>query len=81
MRWKIVQDGDMLCAIDGSTWNVAHGGSMKRDVYAVAEFMFREDAYAFLGDRRFEIRLRDGASEDGRKHCPDCVAALANWGM
>lgn len=81
-RWMIVQDGDTLCVIDGATWNVAHGGSMNRDdVYAVAEFVFREDAYTFLGSDRFAPRLRDGESEDGRKHCPDCVVALANWGM
>lgn len=81
MRWRIVQDGDTLCAIDLATGMAAHGGSMNRDVYAVAEFVFREDAYTFLGADRFDIRLRDGLSEDGRKHCPDCVAALANWGM
>jgi hypothetical protein len=79
MRWRIVQDGDTLCAVFDVVGIAAHGGSMRPDVYAVAEFVFREDAYTFLGSDRFAPRLRDGESEDGRKHCPDCVVALANW--
>lgn len=81
MRWRIVQDGGTLCAIDPFAGLPTHGRPINREVYAVAEFMFREDAYTFLGSDRFAPRLRDGESEDGRKHCPDCVVALANWGM
>lgn len=78
MRWEIVQTGGTLCAIDPAT-GVGADGFPASSGNVIAAFTNTRDAYVFLGDQRFEPRLRDGLSVDGRTHCVDCVVGLANW--
>lgn len=76
-RWEIVQTGGTLCAIDPAT-GVGADGMPAASGNVIATFTNTRDAYVFLGADRFDIRLRDGLSEDGRTHCVECVVGLAN---